>query len=98
MANTLHVQHLLELTFNALTVAVGIFVITVGSRVASTLSLLTHRRALWICFGAVVLIVGANVARARRPCNGSSERRTRSSTGPRPRARTGWPPREADED
>jgi diguanylate cyclase (GGDEF)-like protein len=63
LANTLHLQHLLELTFNVLTVAVGIFVITVGSRVASTLSLPTHRRALWICFGAVVLIVGANVAR-----------------------------------
>jgi diguanylate cyclase (GGDEF)-like protein len=63
MANTLPLQHDLELTFNVLTVALGIFVVVVGSRVTLTLSLSTHRRALWISFGAVVLIVVANLAR-----------------------------------
>ena len=63
MANTLPSQHILELTFDVLTAAVGIVVIILGLRIKSTLSLSTHRRALWICFGAVALIVVSNLAR-----------------------------------
>jgi diguanylate cyclase (GGDEF)-like protein len=62
MANTLPVQHILELTFNVLTAAVGVVVIILGLRITSTLSLSTHRRALWISFGAVALIVASNLA------------------------------------
>src|SRR5918993_2342483 len=62
MANTLPLQHILELTFNVLTAAVGIVVIILGLRVTSTLTLSTHRRALWISFGAVALIVASNLA------------------------------------
>jgi diguanylate cyclase (GGDEF)-like protein len=62
MANTLPLQHILELTFNVLTAAVGIVVIILGLRVTSTLTLSTHRRALWISFGAVALIVASNMA------------------------------------
>lgn len=62
MANTLPSQHILELTFDVLTAAVGIVVIILGLRIKSTLSLSTHRRALWISFGAVALIVASNIA------------------------------------
>src|SRR5215218_11497857 len=62
MANTLPSQHILVLTFNVLTAAVGIVVIILGLRIKSTLSLSTHRRALWISFGAVALIVASNIA------------------------------------
>jgi diguanylate cyclase (GGDEF)-like protein len=62
MANTLPVQDILELTFNVLTAALGIVVIILGLRITSTLSLSTHRRALWISFGAVALIVASNMA------------------------------------
>jgi diguanylate cyclase (GGDEF)-like protein len=62
MANTLSLQHILELAFNVLTAAVGIVVIILGLRITSTLSLSTHRRALWISFGAVALIVASNMA------------------------------------
>jgi diguanylate cyclase (GGDEF)-like protein len=62
MANTLPVQHILELTFNVLTAAVGVVVIILGLRITSTLTLSTHRRALWISFGAVALIVASNLA------------------------------------
>ena len=61
MANTLSLQHILELTFNVLTAAVGIVVIILGLRITSTLTL-HHRRALWISFGAVALIVASNMA------------------------------------
>src|SRR5918993_938473 len=62
MAITLSLQNILELTFNALTAAVGIVVIILGLRIASQLTLSTHRRALWISFGAVALIVASNLA------------------------------------
>jgi diguanylate cyclase (GGDEF)-like protein len=62
MANTLPLQHILELALNLLTAAVGIGVIILGLRITSTLSLSTHRRALWISFGAVALIVASNMA------------------------------------
>ena len=62
MANTLPLRHILELTFNVLTAAVGIVVIILGLRIASQLTLSTHRRALWISFGAVALIVASNMA------------------------------------
>jgi diguanylate cyclase (GGDEF)-like protein len=62
MANTLPLQHILELALNLLTAAVGIGVIILGLRITSTLSLSTHRRALWISFGAVTLIVASNMA------------------------------------
>src|SRR5215207_7786886 len=62
MANTLPLQHILELAFNVLTAAVGIVVIILGLRIASQLTLSTHRRALWISFGAVALIVASNMA------------------------------------
>src|SRR5918995_284463 len=61
MAITLSLQNILELTFNALTAATGIVVIILGLRITSQLTLSTHRRALWISFGAVVLIVASNV-------------------------------------
>jgi diguanylate cyclase (GGDEF)-like protein len=60
---TLPLQNILELTFNVLNAAVGIVVIIVGLRVTSRLTLSTHRRALWISFGAVALIVVSNLAR-----------------------------------
>jgi diguanylate cyclase (GGDEF)-like protein len=56
-------QNILELAFNVLTAAVGIVVIVLGSRVTSKLTLSTHRRALWISFGAVALIVASSIAR-----------------------------------
>jgi diguanylate cyclase (GGDEF)-like protein len=59
MANALPSQHVLELAFNLLTAAVGI---VLGLRVTSTLTLSTHRRALWVSFGAVALIVASNMA------------------------------------
>jgi diguanylate cyclase (GGDEF)-like protein len=62
MDNTLPLQHILELALNLLTAAVGIGVIILGLRITSTLSLSTHRRALWISFGAVALIVASNMA------------------------------------
>ena len=62
MAITLSLQNILELTFNALTAATGIVVIILGLRITSQLTLSTHRRALWISFGAVALIVASNLA------------------------------------
>jgi len=63
MADTLPLQNILELAFNVLTAAVGIVVIVLGLRVTSRLTLSTHRRALWISFGAVALIVASSIAR-----------------------------------
>ena len=62
MATTFPLQHTLELTFNVLTAAAGVVVIVLGLRITSTLTLSTHRRALWISFGAVALIVASNIA------------------------------------
>jgi diguanylate cyclase (GGDEF)-like protein len=63
MANTLPLQNIIEVAFHVLTAALGIGVIILGLRVTSKLTLSTHRRALWISFGAVALIVGSNLAR-----------------------------------
>ena len=63
MANALHLQNILELAFSVLTAVLGIVVIVLGLRVTSRLTLSTHRRALWISFGAVALIVVSNMAR-----------------------------------
>jgi diguanylate cyclase (GGDEF)-like protein len=63
MANALHLHNILELAFSVLTAVLGIVVIILGLRVTSRLTLSTHRRALWISFGAVALIVVSNLAR-----------------------------------
>jgi diguanylate cyclase (GGDEF)-like protein len=63
MAVTLPSQHVLELTFNVLTAAVGTGVIVWGLRVTSKLTLSTHRLALSISFFAVGLIVVSSLAR-----------------------------------
>ena len=63
MANALHLHNILELTLSVLTASLGIVVIVLGLRVTSRLTLSTHRRALWISFGAVALIVVSNLAR-----------------------------------
>jgi GGDEF domain-containing protein len=63
MADSFPLQNILELAFNVLTAAVGIVVIVLGLRVTSRLTLSTHRRALWISFGAVALIVASSIAR-----------------------------------
>ena len=63
MASALHLQNILELAFSVLTASLGIVVIVLGLRVTSRLTLSTHRRALWISFGAVALIVVSNLAR-----------------------------------
>jgi diguanylate cyclase (GGDEF)-like protein len=63
MAYALHLQNILELAFSVLTASLGIVGIVLGLRVTSRLTLSTHRRALWISFGAVALIVVSNLAR-----------------------------------
>lgn len=57
MADALTLPHLLEFTFDSLTVAAGAVVLLLALRVAPTLKLFAHRRALWISIGAAVLIV-----------------------------------------
>jgi hypothetical protein len=44
MVNALALPHILEITFDALTAAVGIVVILLALRVAPTLTLFAHRR------------------------------------------------------
>jgi diguanylate cyclase (GGDEF)-like protein len=61
MANVLIVPHLLEITFDTLTAAVGVVVIFLALRVAPTLTLSAHRRALRISISAAVLIVAAQM-------------------------------------
>jgi hypothetical protein len=61
MANVLILPHLLEITFDTLTAAVGVVVIFLALRVAPTLTLAAHRRALRISIVAAVLIVGAQM-------------------------------------
>ena len=57
MADTLTLPHILEFTFDSLTVAAGAIVLLLAIRLAPTLKLFAHRRALWISIGAAVLIV-----------------------------------------
>jgi diguanylate cyclase (GGDEF)-like protein len=61
MANVLILPHLLEITFDTLTAAVGVVVIFLALGVAPTLTLSTHRRALRISISAAVLIVAAQM-------------------------------------
>jgi diguanylate cyclase (GGDEF)-like protein len=61
MANVLIVPHLLEITFDTLTAAVGVVVIFLALRVAPTLTLSAHRRALRISISAAILIVAAQM-------------------------------------
>jgi diguanylate cyclase (GGDEF)-like protein len=69
---TLPLQNILELAFHVLTATVGTVVIVLGLRVTSTLTLSAHRRALWISFGAVALIVASNLARVWADFSGRS--------------------------
>jgi hypothetical protein len=62
MANALALPHILEITFDALTAAVGIVVILLALRVGPTLTLFAHRRALRVSIVAAALIVAAQVA------------------------------------
>jgi diguanylate cyclase (GGDEF)-like protein len=62
MANALTLPHILEITFDSLTAAVGVVVLLLALRVAPTLTLFAHRRALWISIGAATLIVASQVA------------------------------------
>ncbi|MGH3144914.1 MAG: hypothetical protein ACRDTR_03840, partial [Rubrobacter sp.] len=62
MANALTLPHVLEITFDALTAAVGILVILLALRVAPSLTLSAHRRAQQISMVAAALIVVAQMA------------------------------------
>jgi diguanylate cyclase (GGDEF)-like protein len=62
MANAPPLPDILEITFDSLTVAAGVVVLLLALRVASTLTLSAHRRALRISVAAAILIVGANMA------------------------------------
>lgn len=62
MVNALTLPHILEITFDVLTAAVGILVIFLALRVAPTLTLSAHRRAQRISIVAAVLIVAAQMA------------------------------------
>jgi diguanylate cyclase (GGDEF)-like protein len=62
MANALTLPHILELTFDSLTAVVGVVVLLLALRVAPTLTLFAHRRALWISIGAAALIVASQMA------------------------------------
>jgi diguanylate cyclase (GGDEF)-like protein len=61
MANVLTQPHLLGITFDTLTAAVGVVVILLALRVAPTLTLFAHRRALRVSIVAAVLIVAAQM-------------------------------------
>lgn len=62
MANALTLPHILEITFDSLTAVVGVVVLLLALRVAPTLTLFAHRRALWISIGAAALIVASQLA------------------------------------
>jgi diguanylate cyclase (GGDEF)-like protein len=62
MDNAPPLPDILETTFDSLTVAAGVVVLLLALRVASTLTLSAHQRALRISVAAAILIVGANVA------------------------------------
>src|ERR687889_200763 len=57
MADALTLPHILEFTFDSLTVGAGAVVLLLALRVAPTLKLFAHRRILWISIGAAALIV-----------------------------------------
>src|ERR687889_1116146 len=57
MADALTLPHILEFTFDSLTVGAGAVVLLLALRVAPTLKLFAHRRILWISLGAAALIV-----------------------------------------
>jgi diguanylate cyclase (GGDEF)-like protein len=62
MGDVLTLPHILETSFDALTAAVGVIVILLALRVAPTLTLSAHRRALQISIVAVALITSAQMA------------------------------------
>jgi diguanylate cyclase (GGDEF)-like protein len=62
MANVLFLPHIFEITFDALTAAVGGLVILLALRVAPALTLSAHRLALRISIVAAVLITAAQLA------------------------------------
>jgi diguanylate cyclase (GGDEF)-like protein len=62
MANALALPHIFEITFDALTAAVGGLVILLALRVAPALTLSAHRIALRISIVAAVLIIAAQIA------------------------------------
>jgi diguanylate cyclase (GGDEF)-like protein len=62
MVNASTLPHILELTFDSLTAVVGVVVLLLALRVAPTLTLFAHRRALWISIGAATLIVASQLA------------------------------------
>lgn len=57
MVDTLTLPHILEFTFDSLTVAAGAIVLLLAVRLFPTLKLFAHKRAMWISIGAAVLIV-----------------------------------------
>ncbi len=86
MANALTLPHVFEITFDALTAAVGAVVILLALRVAPTLTLSAHRRALQISISAAVLIVAAQMAEvwadfSRLSTPGGRRRRLRRAGG-----------------
>jgi len=62
MANALGLPHIFDITFDALTAAVGGLVILLALRVAPALTLSAHRIALRISIVAAVLIIAAQIA------------------------------------
>jgi hypothetical protein len=62
MVNALALPHIFEITFDALSAAVGCLVILLALRVAPTLTLSAHRVALRISIVAAVLIIAAQMA------------------------------------
>ena len=62
MGDVLTLPHILETSFDALTAAVGVIVILLALRVAPTLTLSAHRRALQISIVAAALITSAQMA------------------------------------
>ena len=62
MANALALPHIFEISFDALTAAVGGLVILLALRVAPMLTLSAHRLALRISIVAAVLLIAAQMA------------------------------------
>ncbi len=62
MSNALALPHIFEITFDALTAAVGGLVILLALRVAPALTLSAHRLALRISIVAALLIIAAQIA------------------------------------
>jgi hypothetical protein len=62
MANALALPHIFEISFDALTAAVGGLVILLALRMAPALTLSAHRVALRISIVAAALIIAAQMA------------------------------------